>query len=192
MATILEPAPRADHRPRLFTAEDVERMLDAGDLDDARVELIDGELIEMAPQWMPHMRTKRALRMRLEVALHSTASNVCVSEEATFQADQRSLPQPDIVVWDDRGGDKWLPAAQVRLVVEVCSTTHRQDFGRKVGLYATAGVPEYWIADLVARSVVVMWSPDRGVYAERVELPFGAPVKSPTLGVTIDTGGLDG
>lgn len=192
MATVLTrtDAIHPHPRPQIVTVEMVGAMLEEGALDGLRVELIDGELVEMPPQNSPHLAVRSRLAERLLLTLRQAGSDLMVTQDGCFAADDANLPEPDVMVWAPNEKSGFAQASQIRLAVEVCLTSHRRDFVRKVGLYATAGVPEYWVADLASRSIVVMTSPARGLYTQRAEWLFGMPVTSPTLGVTIETGAL--
>ena len=182
-----------DAFPRRYPmlVEQLEAMIDAGVLGDARVELIDGELIEMAPQYLPHMWVKTQIGARLARALDAIGSPLVVTAEGTFKIGDRNAPQPDVIVWQRVRLPKLLPSAQVRLAVEVCATSHAMDFGRKPRLYAGAGVPEYWVADLAAWFIQRMTRPEDGSYRDVLTVPFGELLASPTLGVQIATDDFD-
>lgn len=166
-------------------------MITAGTLGSKRIELIDGELIEMAAQHVPHLWVKTRVQRLLDRALEAAGSPLVVSAEASFAANMHNVPQPDIAVWERVRVAGLLPAAQVRLAVEVCATSNALDYGRKASLYASAGVPEYWIVDLAERAITVMTAPERGAYTGRFVVPFGDPLTSPTLGIEIATDALD-
>lgn len=192
MATAFASVARPSARPRRYklTVDQLSAMIDTGVIADDRVELIEGELIEMPSEYVPHMWAKTQIQQRLYEALKSAGSPLIASVEGGFRASPISLPVPDIIVWERVRVDGFLPSAQVRLAVEVCATSHFMDFRRKPRLYASAGVPEYWIADLVAHTVTVMSAPIDDAYTRTETIPFGSPVRSPTLAIEIATGDL--
>jgi Uma2 family endonuclease len=101
-----------------------------------------------------------------------------------------TMPEPDLVVALDHR-DGVLPAEKVRLMVEVSDSTLTTDLGTKARLYATHGVPEYWVADVNGRVVQQSWSPAHGAYRERREVAFGQPLTAATIaGLTVPTAGL--
>ncbi len=79
----------------------------------------------------------------------------------------------------------------MRLVAEICDTTHDEDLGRKPALYATAGIPEYWTVDLPGRVIHQRWSPSAGAYSQTKVIPFGDAVASVAVpGLVIGTAAL--
>ena len=74
------------------------------------------------------------------------------------------------------------PGSRVRF------STLNQDRSTKAAIYAEAGVPEYWIADVNGRTFTQLWSPSGAEYGERAEHPFGATLRATTIdGLEIDT-----
>jgi hypothetical protein len=84
-------------------------------------------------------------------------------------------------VFADNGGGGAAPAAIVRLVVEVSDDTFRDDIGPKRDEYESAGLAEYWVAD-VNRAVVHRFVWEHGVFVAAPVLAFGAPWPSLTIG----------
>jgi hypothetical protein len=65
------------------------------------------------------------------------------------------------------------------------------DLGRKVRLYGSHNVPEYWVVDRDSKRIIQMWEPSEDGYAQRLEIVFGRPVYAATLtGVVVETGEL--
>jgi Uma2 family endonuclease len=131
---------------RLFSVEEYHRMADAGILgEDERVELIEGEIIQMAPIGPAHagcvINASRLFITRL-------GDRAVVSPQNPVVVRPRSEPQPDLVLLRPRAVSysRELPASQdVLLVVEVADTTVRFDRLVKARLYARAGIPEFWL-----------------------------------------------
>jgi Uma2 family endonuclease len=170
-------------RPRLFTVEDVDRMTAAGILGpDDRIELIDGELFEVSPQGPLHMALKDLLRERLTHAYREIAY---VRDQGPVDLSQRSRPEPDIAVY--RGSARDYLARHPRgkdalLVIEVAYSS--QEFDRaKALLYAAAGVPVYWILDLVARRLDIHEGPHGDTYARVTSLDDTGEVSPPGLDI---------
>lgn len=87
--------------------------------------------------------------------------------------------------------DEFLPLEAVKLLVEVADSTLAQDMGLKAALYAGAGVPEYWIADVNARTIHQMWLPGAEGFGERREVAFGERVEAATIeGLAVETTGV--
>ena len=191
--TIDEDDVDAEGFPRRYrmTVDQFTALVDSGAFADQRVELRDGDLVETAPQWMPHAWAKNRVQYGVRDALLRAGSPLEVGTEGSMPVGRYNVPEPDVFVWERERTAKGLPVECVRLVVEVCKTTHREDLGRKPGLYARAGIPEYWVVDLRARELRVMTAPTDIGYTNVATIAFGEPVRSPTLGIEIATDDLD-
>lgn len=140
-----------------FTVKDYHRMAEADVFEpDDRVELIDGEVFEMAPIGSRHAATVR----RLTEALRSGVSGRAIlGVRDPVHIGEHSEPQPDVTVLRPRPdfyAAHHPTPPDVLLVVEVADTTLRHDLLRKAPLYLAGGVPEVWVVDLVAGVVHVM------------------------------------
>lgn len=148
------------------TAGEYLRMGEAGVFaPEARLELIDGEIIEMARIGSPHAAIVKILN-RLLVRL--VGERAIVSVQDPVVATERSVPQPDIALLKPRADGYYSAhpgAADVLLLVEVSDTTLAFDLDTKIPLYARAGIAEVWVIDVNARSVRVHRDPGAGVYA---------------------------
>ena len=142
-----------------FSVDDYHRLVEAAVLDeDDRVELIRGELIEMAPIGSRHAESLRQLHRALASVVGDRA--VVAVQDPLRLAD--SEPQPDLMLVSPRSGGYWDAhpgVADVLLVVEVADTTAGTDREIKLPLYAAAGVPEAWLVDLVAGCLEVHRGP---------------------------------
>jgi Uma2 family endonuclease len=139
-----------------------------------RTELIEGEIIDMAPIGSVHADVVRLLTKRLLTAFGDAAE---VSVQLPVRLSQRSEPQPDLAVLkakSRRYRQAHPSAADVLLIIEVSDTTLRYDLNVKARLYATHGVREYWVVDLVANRVWRHRKPRGTQYAERTEVAAGA------------------
>jgi Uma2 family endonuclease len=152
---------------RKLSVDDFHRMGEAGILgEDDRIELIDGELIQMAPIGVTHASKVNRLARMLLGAVGDKAN---VSIQNPIQLPPRNEPQPDIALLQPRADDyaDRLPlAADVLLIVEVADTTLRYDRDIKIPLYAIHGIPEVWIVDLQSASVLVYRQPGADGYGE--------------------------
>jgi len=131
---------------------------------EARLELIEGEIVEMAPIGSPHASTVAVLN-RLFVRLAGDRAVVWV--QSPLVLGERSVPQPDLVLLKPRA-DRYFNAhpvpADVLLVVEVSDTTLAFDLATKIPLYARAGIAESWVVDLEKRALRVFRDPDPSGY----------------------------
>jgi Uma2 family endonuclease len=151
---------------RLFTVEEYHRMGEAGILrEDERVELIEGEIVEMAPIGHRHVgcviNATRLFITRL-------GDRAVVSPQNPVVIPPRSEPQPDLLLLRPRAVSysRGLPASEdVLLAVEVADTTVRYDRLVKARLYARAGIPEFWLCLATDGAVEVYREPRADGYA---------------------------
>jgi Uma2 family endonuclease len=161
---------------RRFTVEEYHRMAETGILGPAeRVELIRGIIRQMSPKNRAHVIATEAVGSVLRDALRGKAS---VYQEAPLvAAELDSEPEPDILVCSnpDRGA-YGTPHTKPLLVVEVAESSLEYDLTEKAFLYAEAGVPEYWVVNLVERVLVVFREPAQGRYQVNLSLDAGSRV----------------
>ena len=148
--------------------DDYYRMADAGILgEDDRVELIDGELIDMAPIGQDHAAVVNRLNRALVLAFGDRA---IVSVQNPVRLDRLNEPQPDFAVLRPRAdfyaeGDRAGPS-EILLLIEVADSSLRFDRVVKLPMYARAGVAEVWIIDLQHRTLHSYRVPHGEDYAE--------------------------
>ncbi len=150
-----------------FTVEDYERMAEAGILDeDDRVELIDGEVVEMAPIGPPHASCVMRL-LRLFASL--LGQRALVSPQNPVRLGTYSEPQPDVAVLrprEDFYAARHPGPDDVLLVVEVSWSTGPFDRVVKMPLYARAGLRQAWLVDLDANAIEVYRDPSSESYGD--------------------------
>lgn len=149
--------------------------------DYTKSELIDGEIYVMNAQHSWHARTKTLLAVEFNMALRALGSDLEAWNEASTRVSDYSLPETDVVLTRHRGRGV-VPLESVALLVEVSDSTLDIDLGRKLRIYAEAGVPEYWVIDLNGGRAMRMWEPSGSGYAQRDETPLGERVESATIG----------
>lgn len=134
---------------------------------ETRLELIEGEIVEMAPIGSPHAGTVMILNRFFSRAAGDSA---IVLVQSPLILGDRSVPQPDLALLRPRA-DSYTrshpTAADVLLAVEVADTTLAFDVGTKMPLYARAGVVEAWVVDLQERVVQVFRDPGASGYRTR-------------------------
>ncbi len=145
--------------PHLWTREEYYRMADIGFFRNKRVELIEGQVVEMSPMKSPHATGVELVAAALRQVL---GSGVFVREQKPLVVSDLSEPEPDVAVVSGSIRDyaKDHPRTAL-LVVEVSDSTLRFDRQTKSGLYAQAAVREYWILNLVDRCLEVYQSPEQ-------------------------------
>jgi Uma2 family endonuclease len=148
-----------------ITISQFDRMIAAGVFDDGqRIELIHGELREMTPIGPEH---EIAVDKLTEWSFESLPKKkVWVRVQNSVGVPELdSAPEPDIAWVARRDYSKSRPTgADVLLMVEVAETSLLYDRGEKADLYAAARIQDYWIVNLVERSIEVHRKPSRGKY----------------------------
>ncbi|PIB91175.1 Uma2 family endonuclease [Caulobacter sp. FWC2] len=149
-----------------FTLDDVLRMQEAGILQEgARIELIDGALLEMAPEGAPHTRVK----MQIAYAFIAKGmGSAIVVVDSTLRLSPTNAPDPDLYVYDADLPLASVNGTNVGLVIEVSHSTVRYDLAFKVELYAQHGVRDYWVVDVNTDTLIVHRDPVDGVYRDIV------------------------
>lgn len=135
----------------------------------------DAQLIELTPQGTRHSESVARLSRLLTRAL---PDRYVVRTHSPFAATDDSEPEPDLAVVPDEDYSTRHPSTAF-LIVEVADSSRAKDLGPKARLYATAGIPEYWLVDLVDDVVLVHLRPEGGRYAS-VEAHRAGEVLKPT------------
>lgn len=133
---------------------------------DARLELMEGEIVEMAPIGSAHA----AVVYRLDTLLRKVAPGAMVFVQSPLVLGERSAPQPDVMLLRHRADEYYnsLPvASDALLVVEVADTTLQYDLEVKRPLYARAGIAELWVVDVNRRELHVFRRPERDYLVHR-------------------------
>lgn len=131
-----------------------------------RVELIEGEIIEMSPIGSPHAARVKRLN-RLLVRRLGTRAIVQVQDPVVLS--RFSEPEPDLAVLKPRVdfyAAKHPEPADVLLIVEVADTSRSFDRTVKAPLYARTGIRELWVVDVIDEVIEVHRKPQRGTYRD--------------------------
>jgi len=167
-AVVDRPAPPLPNEPwrKRWTRQECAVLESSGLLDNQHLELVEGELInKMGKKW-PHGRSQSALfgwLMRLfgeQFVCAEMPINVAPEDNPT------SEPEPDLILlartlWQIQSN----PGPEdLRLVIEIADTTLQLDLTTKAGLYARAGIADYWVLDVRGRRLIVNREPQQGVY----------------------------
>ncbi|BAY83652.1 hypothetical protein NIES267_31420 [Calothrix parasitica NIES-267] len=150
---------------RKFTVEQFHKMAESGILnEDDRVELIRGEIIEMAAIGTKHAACVRRLD---NVLPRKLGDRVIISVQNPVGLDDSSEPQPDVVLLKPRE-DFYASAhpqpKDVYLIIEVADSTIKYDREVKIPLYAQEGVVEVWLVDINLECVEVYREPVNSKY----------------------------
>lgn len=152
------------HRLRV---QDFHRMGEAGIFDeDSRVELIEGEIIDMTPIGTIHAGAVNRLSNIIKLAVGSAA---IVSTQNPIVLGERSEPEPDIALLKPRHdfySTAHPRAEDVLLLIEVAESSLRYERDVKIPLYARQGVPEVWLVDLQGHQLIIHRTPSQGIYRQ--------------------------
>ena len=157
-----------------WTVDELQRAYDAGVFGfDVRLELIEGEIIRKMPQNEPHSWGIRAAEEALR-PIFVIGHDVRVQMPLVFGS--RNKPEPDVAVVIGSYNDyKRAHPTTAVLVVEVSDSTLLMDRAAKAGVYARAGIPEYWIVNLPDRVLEIHRNP-----APMADQPLGYHYRSIT------------
>jgi Uma2 family endonuclease len=162
-----------------FTVDDYHRMGQVGILsEDDRVELIEGEVLEMSPIGGPHMTCVNFLNRFL---VNLVGSSLVVSVQNPVRLGGHTEPQPDVSLLKPEvlaNGRNVPTPAEVVAVLEVSDTTPRYDRGVKLPRYAAACIPEAWIINLNAGAIERHTEPSEGAYTEVLRAGRGERIES--------------
>lgn len=175
---------------RRFTVDDFYRMAKAGILtEDDRVELIEGQVVEMAPIGRQHASRVDRLNRLLQRLVGDKA---ILRVQGPVRLDPYSEPQPDLALLRPR--DDFYEAAHpgpadILLLVEVADSSVVYDRQTKTPLYAQAGIPEVWLVDLPQDVVEAHRSPSPDGYRDVQRFRRGqriAPQAFPDVDLAVD------
>ncbi|MFN3920302.1 MAG: Uma2 family endonuclease [Methylohalobius sp.] len=150
-----------------ITVQEYERMGETGIFsEDERVELIEGEIIDMAPIGPKHASLVDELTYALAKQL---PDNYRIRVQNPLRLSDTSEPQPDLVVVrqrSDRYAQSHPTPEDALLVIEVAETSTNYDRNVKIPLYARFGIPEVWLVDLSGAFIEVFRKPSPSGYQE--------------------------
>jgi Uma2 family endonuclease len=185
--TLERPTAAARHR---FDVDAYYRMAEAGILArNDRVELLGGEIVDMAPIGSAH--SGKINRLAAAFGSAFVAKLCVVSVQNPLRLDRFNEPQPDLMVlrYRDDFYERGHPtAADMLLLVEVADSSLAYDRGAKLTLYARHDVAEVWIVDIAGHAVEVCREPVGDAYTRRQTLTSGAigPALVPGIEIELD------
>lgn len=153
------------------------RIVESGALDERRVELLDGVLVEMSPQSPAHILVITTLMRHFAVE-----PRWWMQVQGPIEVRPDSEPEPDIAIYADRP-----PVGRhhqtALLVIEVAVSSQMIDRNVKAVKYAAAGIPTYWLVDVPARTIEVRTEPGPNGYGRCVIYSEQDKLPSPLAGV---------
>lgn len=170
-----------------FKVDDYHRMIEAGILDDRKVELLEGVITEMVPQGMPHAYYSDDSGDYLSELLGSRAK---VREAKPITLNDDSEPEPDIAVVEPLGKtylEHHPYPENVLWLIEYSDSSLRKDLEVKTKIYAKAGIREYWVVNIQQSELVVFRHPVAGEYQSEQTLTGGtiSPLAFPSCMVSV-------
>jgi Uma2 family endonuclease len=162
-----------------FTADEVMRMVEVGLIDrDARLELMDGDLIDMPSEGVIHLSYKILLTRFFNRGLDD---EFWVAPDATLHLAPTDAPEPDLYVITAGAELKPAPPENVLLVIEIADRSIGYNLECKAAKYAAYALGEYWVIDVAARCTHVLRAPESGVYQDIAAVAFDQPLKPARL-----------
>ncbi|HYZ73389.1 MAG TPA: Uma2 family endonuclease [Chthoniobacterales bacterium] len=144
---------------RRFNVYEFHRLAEVGILgEDDRVELLDGQIMVMAPIGENH---RTVVDLLAEFFTDQRNGRYRVAVQNPVRIDDENEPQPDIVLYDRSVIGRHPAPADVFLIVEVADTSLGYDQQSKIPVYASAGVKEVWIIDLASYCIQTYRDPHR-------------------------------
>lgn len=161
-----------------FSVKDYYRMAETGVLPpDARVELLDGKIIDMSPIGPFHGGVAKYLNKLFTAA---AKGRWIMAVQDPVRLDDHSEPQPDIMLLKPAGDfyrKRHPQPADVFLLIEISDSTLETDQEDKLPAYGRAGIPEVWIANLNELTVEVYREPNFAGYGSKIVLQAGEQAK---------------
>jgi Uma2 family endonuclease len=178
------PFPSKPPRKR-WTRVECARLEASGLLDQQHLELVEGDLIDKMGKNRPHVNALAVIHAWLLEVFGNRFVNQEAPIDVSPEDNPSNEPEPDVIVlnrdfWNFQSAN---PGPQdLHLVVEVADTTLHFDLTTKAGLYARAGIVEYWVLDVQGRRLIVHRHPQSGkyktimIYSEQESVaPLAAP-----------------
>ncbi|MBW4535685.1 MAG: Uma2 family endonuclease [Pleurocapsa minor HA4230-MV1] len=171
-----------------WSIEKWHELVDSGVLEGQQVELLEGELVEMSPEGIPHRNTSHKIVKYLRKLLEDRAE---VYEAHPITLDN-SEPEPDvsIVRLPESTYDLHHPYAEdIYWLIEIANRTLAKDLSQKTVIYARNGISEYWVIDLVNKKLIVHTQPSQDNYLQVVEYKSEtiAPQAFPEITISLDS-----
>ena len=170
-----------------WSVEDYHSLIEAGILAGKPVELLEGDIVQMSPEGIPHSYTNLSVADYLRELLKQKA---LISESHPVTLDN-SEPEPDIAIVR-------LPRSiyaqhhpypkDIYWLIEISDKTLNKDLNEKSVIYARNDIPEYWVIDLVNNKVVVFTNPTNRQYQSKQEFTCGVikTIAFPELEISVN------
>jgi Uma2 family endonuclease len=171
-----------------WTIDEYHRMIAAGILDDRRVELLKGEIVEMPSEGEPHAYCSSSA---VEYLMRLLGEKAMVRSSKPITLSEHSEPEPDIAIVQ-RLGREYLQhhpyPTNIFWLIEYSNSSLEKDLQVKSKIYAEANICDYWIVNLKTGQLIVFRDPQNGEYMSRSTQTSGTiyPIAFPDVEVSID------
>ncbi|WP_013323423.1 Uma2 family endonuclease [Gloeothece verrucosa] len=172
----------------LFSVKEYHKIIDSGVLAHRNVQLVDGLIVEMPPEGTEHSYYGQTLADRLRLALAGRAlvrenKPITLSTNSELSLDIALVRLPPVIYLSHHpyGED-------IDLLVEVSKSTLTFDTSVKKKVYATEGIQDYWIVDVINKELKVYRCPSDGDYQEMITLTVGSvisPLAFPDVEISV-------
>jgi Uma2 family endonuclease len=171
-----------------WTIDEYHSMIDAGILSDRKVELLKGEIVEMAPEGEPHAYSSYEAGEYLTQLLGKRAA---IRQAKPITLPNDSEPEPDIAIVQRLGREyrEHHPYPEnIFWLIEYANSSLEKDLEIKSKIYTEVGIPEYWVVNLKKLYLVVFREPLDGEYATKFTLSGGTiqPLAFPDVSVSVE------
>ena len=163
-------------------------MIAAGILDNRRVELLKGAIVEMPPEGEPHAYFSSEAG---EYLMRLLGDRAMVRQAKPITLPNNSEPEPDLAIIQ-RLGREYLEhhpyPENIFWLIEYSDSSLDKDLETKSKVYAEARISEYWVVNLKKRQLIVFRDPQDAEYASKSTLTRGTiyPLAFPDVAVSID------
>jgi Uma2 family endonuclease len=165
-----------------ISPEEYRQLIDAGVFDeDARIELVEGLLVDMSPKTRAHENAVAWLTGHLVLNVDQERYEIRVGAPLTIGT---SEPEPDLAVIPDSAPRPHHPATAA-LVVEVIVSSRTRELTDKPPVYAQAGIPTYWAVDLEDRRAITHSEPRDARYTKMEVIAAEGELVAPELGLQV-------
>ena len=157
-----------------WTLEEYHQMIASGVLDDRRVELIKGEIVEMAPEGEPHAYS---ISESGEYLARLLGEHAKVRYGNPITLPNQSEPEPDIAIVQRLGREYFSHhpyPENIFWLIEFSNTSLSKDINLKSSTYAEVDIPEYWIVNIPEQLLFVFREPKNGRYQSQTTYESGS------------------
>lgn len=170
-----------------WTIAEYHQLVETGILDDKRVELLQGVIVDIPPEGMPHAVYCSESIKYLRALLGDRAE---VREAHPITLPNDSEPEPDIAIVRAPNRQYLIHhpyPADIFWLIEYANTTLKKDLNDKKRVYAEAGIEEYWVVNLQTSELIIFRDREIDTYTSETTLASGniSPLSFPDLQINV-------